>query len=466
MGKSKLDDSGISQEIQDARPYVRWTPDNKEPVREAYVTLENPDHRRFMLSIATKASSGWVITRTPPPGGEFIYAEIRPDVDVQTGAPTFHWHNRRTPRKHIDREFGGMKVDEKGRLHFLKGHGGEPCEEPHFHDEKAKYVFPPSPRVKILRRKDYHNHAIDYPDGKPRKRALDRIPLAEHMRKHSGSGEGWHFHLRNIKDKSGSLAKRIDMHHMAVELFDSADVVFFALEGCLKADSILTAIKRSGMSASVLSVPSVTLWRAPELDDVIEKYMQRRLVFIVPDADWAKNDLVIFQARCLQTYLEKRGIRAEVAAPPLDDKREITKDRNGKELKGVDDWLAAGHELEGMTVLVRTPPYGLEDWISEQEGYKRKDGMDRDKVVLTALALHANHEGVINVSVRSLQQLLTRWMHFTTIAKAIQSLADKNAISATPSESWYEPQKIEIVKKLRAHVTPYPLGSYPGVTDE
>jgi hypothetical protein len=60
--------------------------------------------------------------------------------------------------------------------------------------------------------------------------------------------------------KGSKYAKRIDMHPLAVGLLRDAKRIYFGLEGCIKADAMLSAILRSREKASVLSVPSVTLW--------------------------------------------------------------------------------------------------------------------------------------------------------------------------------------------------------------
>jgi hypothetical protein len=57
----------------------------------------------------------------------------------------------------------------------------------------------------------------------------------------------------------GGGARRLDQHPQAFIWLATARRVFFAIEGCIKADAIVPA------GEAVFSVPSVTLWRAPEL---------------------------------------------------------------------------------------------------------------------------------------------------------------------------------------------------------
>lgn len=151
--------------------------------------------------------------------------------------------------------------------------------------------------------------------------------------------------------------------------------VYLAMEGNIKSDAIQTAIKAEGEDgASVISVPSVTLWRNPEMLAVAKKYLNGREVVLIPDADGVKNPNVRNESRALQGMLESVGARVVVAAPPLNyisDKtgrtkkigevQEVVLPSGAKEeLKGVDDYLGAGKvigaSLGGLDVLERKVP--------------------------------------------------------------------------------------------------------------
>src|SRR5262249_23170769 len=60
------------------------------------------------------------------------------------------------------------------------------------------------------------------------------------------------------------LAKRIDVNPIVWEHggFEDAERVFFGIEGCIKADAILTALLRANQPQAVFSVPSVSLLEA------------------------------------------------------------------------------------------------------------------------------------------------------------------------------------------------------------
>lgn len=151
--------------------------------------------------------------------------------------------------------------------------------------------------------------------------------------------------------------------------------VYLAMEGNIKSDAVQTAIAAEGeKGASVISVPSVTLWRNPEMLAVAKKYLNGREVVLIPDADGVKNPNVRNESRALQSMLESAGARVVVAAPPLNyisDKtgrvkkigevQEVTLPSGAKEeLKGVDDYLGAGKvigaSLGGLDVLERKVP--------------------------------------------------------------------------------------------------------------
>jgi hypothetical protein len=133
----------------------------------------------------------------------------------------------------------------------------------------------------------------------------------------------------------------LDVHPTAQRLFPKAERVYFGIEGCLKADSILSAIIREDRPESVFSVPSVSLWAAPEFDSFIP-FLRGKQVIVVPDADWYEKPQVLRHARFAQRYLQRRGIEAYVAAPPQSSGH-----------KGVDDYLGDGGSLDKLEVLER-----------------------------------------------------------------------------------------------------------------
>ena len=104
-------------------------------------------------------------------------------------------------------------------------------------------------------------------------------------RRHEGIEPGEaHVHTRGrVRDPDApKIASRIDVHPLAVAKILTDPVVFFGIEGCMKADAILSA------GGSVFSVPSVSLWGCRELESFVFAYLirepdQPKTVIIVPD---------------------------------------------------------------------------------------------------------------------------------------------------------------------------------------
>jgi len=72
--------------------------------------------------------------------------------------------------------------------------------------------------------------------------------------------------------------------------------VYFVIEGCLKADAVLSSILAGDRPESVFSVPSVSLWKAEELRDFVFERLRGKQVIIIPVSDWVTNDDVRTQA--------------------------------------------------------------------------------------------------------------------------------------------------------------------------
>ena len=99
----------------------------------------------------------------------------------------------------------------------------------------------------------------------------------------------------------------------------------------------------------MFSVPAVGEWDCDELRAFCWHYLADKTVVIINDADWENNHLVRNQSRLCRAQLARYGVyRVHIAAPePFYEDRET---------KGVDDWLGAGGELEGLRVIETHPP--------------------------------------------------------------------------------------------------------------
>jgi DNA-binding transcriptional ArsR family regulator len=456
---------GILKEVWEARPYVRW-PDpppreiskivvcsDTSAIRGAYWGL-NQYQRAYMTKLANQ-SPGWVIMRHAVPGAPYVYAEARPDEKVETGPPVRHWHGTGEPPEDV-LEPPGVQILPRGteafRQHCRKmnevggGERHEEREDVHEHPDKAKYIFPP-----CAKKDDPWNHDHDrgksgefyrkHPDALKRHIENRHKKNPELIQDHR---DGTHTHFRRVKDRSNPLAKRLDIHPMALKRLADAEVVYFGLEGCLKADSILTAIIREDRKESVFSVPSVSLWDAPELADYADKFLKGKTVMVVPDADWVDKDLVIAHARFAQRFLYQRGISTYIAAPPLNDDGSF-------EHKGIDDFLGAGGSLDDLVVLERCDSphltatdletHARRNVVHKSKRCRRSEAVDNDVALMMTLARFADSHGRVKATHKSLAKILgvdqsTVTRHLNHLKETRWIEVEKQVKDAAEEEQW------------------------------
>jgi hypothetical protein len=447
-------DHAITSEVGFGRPYVRYTADDPSRVREAYHWLDR--HQRSYMTRLAVQDDGVVIVRHAPPGLGLphVFAELRPDNPVRTGPPRWHYHpsihTRGTPtipegpsagrplsKKQIYTLDAMTRNGHIARSKNEDDHSGTNCEDVHKHQPRAKYLFPPAPTKDVAWA---HDHAEAFA-GKTGKRA-------EHVsRRHGGVDvAGRHVHSSKRKDESANYAKRLDLHPLAQPRFEKAKRVFFVIEGCIKADAVLST------GEAVFSVPSVTLWDAPELPQFIEKYLQGKEVVIVPDADWFENAGVKRQAILCRSFLRLHGLEALVAAPPIEGVEEG--------IKGVDDFLAAGNNLDDLVVIDREVDVDYLEWLKGQAptkvlhgrggsslelrmplpGSGRRDGRKRSADVVEAIALHADDKGTFSGSLGTLARVMG--MQRRRVPRGLDDLLETGAATvdkplATQSGVWH-----------------------------
>ena len=404
-GPDEFTKRGIKPEIRIRRPYYRWTTDEPQPLRDAWYDFVSKRQRGFVGRVANQ-SDGYVIPRYAPPGLDLdpVAAEIRPDDAVETGAIKRHDHAKHFTdpalrSRHVEKEHGG--IDRIGL---------------HEHRRAAKYVFPPGP---LVEQRYWHDHKEMNPERRTkhiemRHKGVDRV--------------GSHPHTYKVKSKDDGLAKRLDVHPDAVPLFEIADWVFFVIEGCLKADAILS------QGEAVFSVPSVTLWDAKELQAFAARYLAGKMVVIVPDADWAQNDLVIAQAMLCRSFLRRLGLQAWVAAPPMEAGH-----------KGIDDYLGpvelggGGGTLDDLVVIGRELPAAFDEWVLAEGGNPRRlpgrwaDGVIRDVDVLQNLMLHGTDDGTIRKSISTYARIMG--VDKKRVSRAIESLLERPGLTS-PKALW------------------------------
>lgn len=183
----------------------------------------------------------------------------------------------------------------------------------------------------------------------------------------------------------GVKSARIDMSQdpqNVKNLTEGKGRIYFAMEGAIKNDAILTALKKEDPTAAVVNVPSVTLWQdkdsgAAEINWFAKKYGKGREIVLIPDADGIDNPNVMSQAKGLSAALEIAGgknTKVILASPPLKagtkkviDEFELPSGVHEKR-KGVDDHLGAGRGTLGQLTYQKTnsiPSYDLTEYTGK-----------------------------------------------------------------------------------------------------
>lgn len=273
-------------------------------------------------------------------------------------------------------------------------------------------------------------------------------------------------HPHGSKIKVGpNDAARIDVHPWAMPRFKDAEVVFAVMEGCLKADAVLTAILKNDLNASVYSFPSVTLGNCPEHEKFSAMYLKGKTVVAVLDADWAdpsKDGAVENQGRIYQGKLLAMGIdRVHLSAPPQDPK-----DEHGHPIfKGVDDFLGAGKgSLDQLVCIDVEPPKGVSEWISnwhlENEVAIYQNRVKTLSNIITSMAVFAGGNGKLKVTLSCMANAMG--VSAMQVSRTIQKLVEMGAVEVDgildtgPSffgggDDWEERPTITILpKSLRA----------------
>jgi hypothetical protein len=220
---------------------------------------------------------------------------------------------------------------------------------------------------------------------------LAEVAWRDHMHKkpHGDDADRLHWHEGRNPDPDQHPEKRLDMNPLSVDSLATARRVFFSIEGSIKGDAIVSAGFPSH-SEVAFSVPSVTMWRVPELEDFATKFLADTAVFVVPDADWADNPNVALQAfECRDALRGYVGPNVHVAAAPSGG------------VKGVDDFLGSGGKVDDLVVLEREMSNGFLTWkFRHIAAAKRRRGRgveaaENDAAVLEWMALHASADGVV-----------------------------------------------------------------------
>jgi hypothetical protein len=494
----------IAEEIWQARPYERWEIRDPGNIARRHFAAMNKDQKAHVNKVVNTAP-GWVIVRHPPPemGLDKIYPEQRPDWLVQSEQPRRHWHSSGEPPpdpkwyrvftgdpddpysslyahihqkdesedetkpKHPDDERGAAGRNRKRNQHL-----GTNTQEIHTHFDFAKYVFPPSPKMDRAWRHDHDFTEDDkgqqvrrkWRPGPGQKGMTPEQCRAAHVANypddHAVDVAGPHTHSHGqVKDPTNPIACRLDVHLDAMQKIIDEPVVFFALEGCIKADSILSA------GYAVFSVPSVSLWDCRELKAFSDRYLATgpddrggKIVVVVCDADWSTNSQVYTQAFLCRSKLHTfRVPDVCVAAPPLTFRGENT--------KGVDDFLFAGGRLPELIVVDSVPPANLEEVVKALElehGIRRRDRIARDVDMVRALSAYTGDDGTYAGAVEMLAKIWGE-RDFKQVNPAVTGLEEIGAIERegdartrksyfSGREEWVKTPTLTLIPKLRSEM--------------
>jgi hypothetical protein len=250
---------GVSPEVRDARPYVPWTTDDRRAVEEAYEGL-SPKQMGQLLGWAAQ-QPGLVIYRHPWWGNvdredlRFIYPEIRPDAEVWLG------------EEYAKYLFPPASLIDKGWFHFSDPEEKETDTRDAYartldwleQGDNLNYLSGVELSRKLKTRRVI-THAEAY-EGAPAtlQRHLDRWHPGGVV--YGGTLDGEHFHPDPLKVRREVLAKRLDVNPLLRER-PEPQWWLLGIEGCIKADSMLSYVLREDLPAGVVSVPSVSLWKA------------------------------------------------------------------------------------------------------------------------------------------------------------------------------------------------------------
>ncbi|HEY2371967.1 MAG TPA: hypothetical protein VGH82_05420 [Gaiellaceae bacterium] len=316
---------------------------------------------------------GLIMFKFPFPGEDPILPQLRPREAVYTGTKTTHQHNKSFSdpddlKKHLDQEHGdwwNVEPDEEHEhwdtaKYLLQSEAKE--SRPHDHLTDPAFAGPKGRQKLIGHLGAKNGHRID-------KKKLRNAPTGILLQLVRGE----HEHRRPIPRQN--IANRIDIGPWGDQDFLTAERIYLVKEGTPKNDAIRSRLDVTGELAAVCNVPSVTLAKCPELARVARRYFARcPLVVLVVDADWHGNPRVVRHALLLREKLANDyGVQVCIAAPPgnkdmpeckckphghVDKATGFCSTCSGY-FKGVDDFLAAGGELDGLNVMDRQADFPL-----------------------------------------------------------------------------------------------------------
>jgi hypothetical protein len=420
----------ISRQVWTDRAYVPYEARAFDVVQRAdpkYAAMASG--RRGRVRNWINQRPGLVMQRYPIPGAPELYAQIRPfkfkeldqDFDLSAygleedpGVWTGSWQHTHQPSyTHYHTPSGARFVGPRPRLGAKQTVASKDFWE--WHKEKVHLGgwFEPADG-------EEHDHTLDW------QKHLENAEFAQDHQEQDADSLHRHSDYAKYLYPPGEPAKVVDIHPLALPLIEAGGRrAFFALEGLLKNDSILSS------GEPVINCGSVTLWNDMALPRFADRYLRQfETVVIVPDSDWHGNDAVSSQAHSLQVMLRSVGIKATIAAPEATCGSVCSHTgQNGlpnpDHKNGVDDWLGKGRSLDDMLV------FDLQSAASVELSGGRRDRIERDRAVLQLLYERQGEQtGRIRLSQEAIATAVGRSR--ATVSRALRSLIDQGWIGVVP----------------------------------
>ena len=465
---SWLDAHGIERKVYEGRPNARWK-NSKDPVFDEVYQDFPPKQKNFAKKIASRegGEQGIIMVRKPAPGAEEagfgkLPPQARPDRAIvldprDVVKRTRELENSKarvekvrtfTPEDIVaERQAKANKT--KAEIRRLETHTAEEIRQPVLDARdlaeaklnKAKKSGDPEKIAvadKVFRQADWKAkeekrvaHLVQHDQTRAigiakqehvaALKALDRAKAdpQKALKNAQDFADGQvvkkerqlnNVAVKYVFPKGAGNAARIEVHQdpqNIKNLTQGKGRVYFVMEGNIKADAALSAVKKEDPKAAVLSVPSVTAWPKDETDWVASKYLKGREVVLIPDADGVTNKAVTNQATKLAGKLRSNGVEnVLVAAPPLARTKggklfvqELTLPSGAKDArKGLDDHLGLGRGTLGDLTYADTKPPNFDLTQALTEKRVRRTAIPNANKAMNAISDLAGDRGAGRIS--------------------------------------------------------------------
>lgn len=223
-------------------------------------------------------------------------------------------------------------------------------------------------------------------------------------------------------------AVQLDVHPFHRDKSIDPTIPLWIVEGVKKADCLTSHLPDGPRNGPmVVAIPGVYNWRTrtQALGDWEDIVLRGREVFICFDADARRNRMVAEAMRRFGNWLRSKGVAKVVYVLPPGEV-------NGKEVKGVDDFVAAGGRLEDMEYGKRPPTPELDVSFSDRGLAEQAAEAFRDRFVWTPSSGWLEWGGVVWSETDDVRfkEVLGQWF----ADKASKALADLSKGRGNPDD--------------------------------